>query len=84
MSMSKTERLQVLIESEQRRRLEREAAARGTSVATLVRHAIDLAFPVGMELRLDAAKSILDAEPMEVPAVDELTDELDEIRGARR
>lgn len=82
--MSKTERLQVLIESEQRRRLEREAAARGTSVATLVRQAIDLAFPVGMELRLDAAKTILEADPMDVPTVEELIGELDEIRSARR
>jgi hypothetical protein len=82
--MSKTERLQVLIESEQRRRLEREAAARGTSVATLVRQAIDLAFPVGMELRLDAAKTILEADPMDVPTVEELIGELDDIRSARR
>lgn len=82
--MSKTERLQVLIESEQRRRLEREAATRGTSVATLVREAIDLAFPVGMELRLDAAKTILEADPMDVPTVEELIGELDDIRSARR
>lgn len=84
MSMPKTERLQVLIESEQRHRLERAAAARGTSVATLVRQAIDLAFPVGMELRLDAARTILDADPMEVPDVEELIGELDELRDARR
>lgn len=84
MSMSKTERLQVLIESEQRQRLEHEAAARGTSVATLVRQAIDLAFPAAMELRLEAAKAILDADPMEVPGVEELRGELDELRGARR
>jgi len=82
--MSKTERLQVLIESEQRRRLEREAATRGTSVATLVREAIDLAFPVGMELRPDAAKTILEADPMDVPTVEELIGELDDIRSARR
>jgi predicted DNA-binding protein len=36
-----TERLQVLISPEQRRRLEAEAERRGTSVATVVREAID-------------------------------------------
>jgi predicted DNA-binding protein len=36
-----TERLQVLISPEQRRRLEVEAQRRGTSVATVVREAID-------------------------------------------
>jgi len=77
------ERLQVLIETEQRRRLEREAAARGTSVATLVREAIDLRFPPIMPRRRDAADAILDAEPMEVPAVDDLRRELDELRGRR-
>lgn len=84
MSMSKTERLQVLIESEQRQRLEREAAARGTSVATLVREAIDLAFPTGIELRLEAGRRILAAEPMSVPEGDGLLAELDDVRAARR
>lgn len=84
MRMSKTERLQVLIEAEQRQRLEREAASRGTSVATLVRQAIDLAFPAGFELRLDAARAILEADPAEAPEVDALLDELDQLRGARR
>jgi predicted DNA-binding protein len=36
-----TERLQVLISVEQRRRLEAEAQRRGSSVATVVREAID-------------------------------------------
>jgi hypothetical protein len=36
-----TERLQILISPEQRRRLEAEAQRRGTSVATVVREAID-------------------------------------------
>ena len=40
MSMLK-ERLQILVSSEQRRRLEAEAKRRGSSVATLVREAID-------------------------------------------
>lgn len=83
MSMLK-ERLQVLINVEQRQRLEREAASRGTSVATLVREAIDLAFPPTLDRRAQAAAMILDAEPMDVPAVDALLDELDDLRGRRR
>jgi hypothetical protein len=79
------ERLQVLIGVEQRARLEREAAARGTSVATLVREAIDLTFPPSHLRKSVAAAAILAAEPMDVPAeVDDLVDELDELRGRWR
>jgi hypothetical protein len=84
MSMLK-ERLQVLIGVEQRVRLEREAASRGTSVATLVREAIDLTFPPTHMRKSAAAAAILRAEPMDVPAdVDDLVGELDELRGRRR
>lgn len=38
------ERLQILVSSEQRRRLEGEARRRGTSVASLVREAVDARF----------------------------------------
>ena len=72
MSM-KTERLQVLIETEQRERLERVAARRGVSVASLVRRAIDVAYPSGLEQRAVIAASILDP--------DDLRAELDVIRG---
>jgi hypothetical protein len=78
-----TERLQVLIGVEQRARLEREAAARGTSVATLVREAIDLTFPPAHARRRSAADRILAAEPVSVPDVDDLLDELDDLRGRR-
>ena len=37
-----SERLQILISPEQRRRLETEARRRGTSVAALIREAVDL------------------------------------------
>ena len=40
--MLKQERLQILVTTEQRRRLEGEAKRRGSSVATIVREAIDL------------------------------------------
>lgn len=80
MSM-KTERLQVLIETEQRERLERVAARRGVSVASLVRRAIDVAYPSGLEQKAAIAAGILAAEPMDVPDPDELRAELDLIRG---
>lgn len=78
-----TDRLQVLIERAQRERLEIEAAQRGTSVATLVREAIDLAFPPSLPRRRSAAAAILDSEPMPAPDLDELHRELDELRGRR-
>lgn len=82
MSMLK-ERLQVLIDVEQRQRLEREAATQGTSVATLVRRAIDIAYPPTLHRRSAAARAILDAEPMAVPEVDELLHELEQLRSRR-
>jgi hypothetical protein len=36
-----SERLQILVSPEQRRRLEAEAASRGTSVASVIRDAVD-------------------------------------------
>lgn len=77
----KTERLQVLIDAAQRSRLEQTAAARGVSVASLVRHAIDVVFPPNADRRASAAADILAAEPMPVPDVDELRAELDRLRG---
>lgn len=78
-----SERLQVLIRSAQRERLEREAARRGASVATLVREAIDQTFPPSDVNRATAASRLLGAELMEVPDIDELLDELDRVRGRR-
>lgn len=39
-----SERLQILVSSEQRRRLEAEAKRRGSSVASLIREAVDVQF----------------------------------------
>jgi hypothetical protein len=77
------ERLQVLIDRDQRERLEAEAAQRGTSVATLVREAIDLTFPPARARRRSAADRILHAEGMSVPDPVELRFELDDLRGRR-
>jgi len=77
-----SERLQVLLEIEQRQRLE-HAAGRGTSVATLVREAIDLRLPPTLPGRRAAADAILSAEPMKVPDLGDLIAGLDDLRGRR-
>mgnify|MGYP000194564384 CR=1 FL=1 len=54
-----TERLQILISPEQRRRLEAEAARRGTSVASVIREAIDASLGgIPHEDRLAALEAI--------------------------
>jgi hypothetical protein len=54
-----SERLQILISQEQRRRLETEARRRGTSVAALIREAVDLHIgPTARSERTDALAGI--------------------------
>ncbi|MDP9343820.1 MAG: hypothetical protein M3Q23_17360 [Actinomycetota bacterium] len=54
-----SERFQILLSTEQRRRLEAEARRRGTSVASLIRDAIDARFgSVSREDRLRAMSEI--------------------------
>jgi 16S rRNA U516 pseudouridylate synthase RsuA-like enzyme len=60
-----TRRLQVLIDEGRYSRLERQARQRGTSVATLVREAIDASFPQGID-RAAAAQLLLDAQPVPI------------------
>jgi hypothetical protein len=75
-----TERLQVLITPDQRRRLEAEARHRGSSVATVVREAIDSTV-VGptREERMQAVEAIA---AMKIPnlTVDEIEAVIDEER----
>ncbi len=78
-----TRRLQVLVDDERYVRLERLAHAQRVSVATLVREAIDAAYPASSPARRRAAQHILSAEPMDVPDIDDLRDELDQLRGSR-
>lgn len=80
---AKNRRLQVLVEEDQYRRLEREASERGVSVATVVREALDEKLPTTRADRRQAADGILDAEPMGVPDPDDLRQELHAIRGRR-
>ena len=74
-------RLQVLLDADRHERLRAEAARRHVSVATLVREAIDCAFPTTTEERRAAGERILAAEPMAVPSPPELRSELDALRG---
>lgn len=74
-------RLQILLDEARYRRLESEARRRRVPVAQVVRDAIDRTYPVTSQRRLQAARSILAAEPMQVPDVRELRQELDEMRG---
>ena len=76
-----TRRLQVLLDDERHHRLERVAAERGVSVATVVREAIDRGLPDPAGRRRAAGGRVLDAPDMQVPQVDELLAELDELRG---
>lgn len=76
-------RLQVLLDDERHARLKALARERGVSVATVVREAIDqrVAGPDGR--RRAAGRRLLEAPPMDVPDVDELAQELDQIRARR-
>jgi len=54
-----SERLQILISPDQRRRLEAEAARRGMSVGALIREAVDVHLgPVARRARTDAMDGI--------------------------
>ncbi len=81
-----TRRLQVLIDERRYRRLQAEARARRATVGALVREAIDRTFPVSIERKRAAAKAILAAAPMRLPAdIKAFHAELDDIRaGAKK
>jgi hypothetical protein len=65
------ERLQILVSAEQRRRLEAESKRRQTSVASLIRQAIDAHFGgVTREDRLEALKGIRALEGRFLPPED--------------
>lgn len=81
--LMKSERLQVLIDTAQRERLERTASSRGVSVASLVRTAIDVVYPPEATAREQAAAAILEADEMDVPEPADLKAELDDLRGRR-
>ena len=74
-------RLQILIDETRYRRLAARARERNTSVAAVIREAIDVAFPADLARKRAAWKRIRAAEPMPVPADPrELKAELEELR----
>lgn len=74
-----TRRLQVLLDEARYVRLEQLAARRGASIATLVREAIDAAFPDDGPDRSEAVRRLLDAAPIQVSDWSLMKDEIDEI-----
>lgn len=79
-----TRRLQILLDEERYGRLARRAAERGTSIATLVREAVDARYPPVDPQKRAAARRILAADPMPVPADPaELRQEINETRSTR-
>lgn len=73
-----SERMQILLSPEQRRRLEHEAQATGKPVSALVREAIDARYPtVTREERIAAAEYIASLRA-DVPPIDELLVLIDE------
>ena len=73
-----THRLQILIDDERYERVRAVARQRGTSVASVIREALDRGLPATQQRRTAAARRILDAAPMEVG---DLVAELNELRG---
>lgn len=83
MCMSLDRRLQLLLDEERYQRVAALAGQRGTSVASVIREAIDRGLPKPDEERMRAGQAVLEAAPMEVPDVPGLRAELDELRGRR-
>lgn len=83
MCMSLDRRLQLLLDEERYQRVAQLARRRGTSVASVIREAIDRGLPRHDEDRQLAGRLVLEAAPMEVPEVADLNVELDELRGRR-
>ena len=74
-------RLQILLDDVRYRRVAAAARARKTSVAAVIRDAIDQALPVELETKRQAWRELMEMEPIPVPeTVEELKRELDDIR----
>jgi hypothetical protein len=84
MCMALDRRLQLLLDEERYRRVADLAQQRGTSVAAIIREAIDRGLPSSDRRRAAAARAVLDAHPAPAPDVPELVAELDDLRSRRR
>ena len=76
-------RLQILLDEQRYRRVAAIARERKTSIAAVIREAIDLLAPDDRAKKRAAWKRIQAAEPMPVPDPEELKAELEEIRTGR-
>ncbi len=83
MCMTFDRRLQLLLDEDRYRRVAGLARHRGTSVAAVIREAIDRGLPSPDRKRAAAGRRVLEAELMPVPEVDELVAELEQLRGRR-
>lgn len=83
MCMSLERRLQLLLDEERYRRVSALAQSRGTSVASVIREAIDHGLPRTDLGRARALETILSARETPVPDVPELLQELDDVRSRR-
>ena len=71
-----THRMQILLDEDRRRRLERRSEETGSSVGALIREAIDIAYPGFETDRQAAAARLLALPPMEVGDWDEMKEEI--------
>lgn len=62
-----THRLQVLLDDARYERLEQRARKQGTSIALLVRDAIDATYPAEGPSRAEAAAALLAQPPLDLP-----------------
>ena len=75
-------RLQILLDDGRYRRVAAAARERKTSVAAVIRDAIDQALPVDLEQKRRAGEELLSAEPIPVPeTIEELKAEIRDARG---
>jgi hypothetical protein len=81
--MALDRRLQLLLDEERYQRVAALASQQGTSVAAVIREAIDRGLPSSDRRRSAAGRRLLAAVPMPVPDVPELLRELDDLRGRR-
>lgn len=64
-------RLQILLDEERYSRVAEQAARRGASVATVIRDAIDLAYPSNIDVRVEAVNRLLGFESTDTPDHDD-------------
>lgn len=76
--MAMQRRLQLLLDEPRYRRVAAEARRRRTSVAAVIRDAIDRSLVPDQERRRAALKEVLAAEPVPMPGVHELKQEIAE------